>query len=166
MRLVISKRTLPRNFVNLPGATGIVAEFDTKVSRYGRLAAKVVIFDTPRSLRTFWKIISPHNDLGRHCRGAVNGLACEIERVHRDGRCRRRLEVDKRYFCIVGLCKEHLTAEIVTHEAVHAGFAYAKRQKRAIFANALELDEEQVCYPAGRIANAIAWRMKKLNLIS
>ena len=64
-------------------------------------------------------------------------------------------EVDPRYFCLIALLKDHLRMEIITHECVHAGFAYAARQNQKQWQKGDVMDEEEVCYPAGRIAYSV-----------
>lgn len=54
--------------------------------------------------------------------GAVNALASE-------GR-RGLVYVDPKYFCVIGLTTGSLSMEVITHESVHAGFAFAKRHKK------------------------------------
>ena len=67
------------------------------------------------------------------------------------------MEVDRRYFAAMGLARGHLGMEIITHESVHAAFAYAKRTgTKNIWTRAVDgLDEELVCYPAGNIARRV-----------
>jgi hypothetical protein len=130
----------------------LIAEHDIRMN-LGRLRAKLLIFDRPASLRSFWKAIRGLG-LGRGAVGAVNSLA--YERISfRRAKESRSMECDPRYFCMIGLCKTHLSMEIVSHEAVHAGFAYAKRRKGDAWIAAMDFDEEFVAYPAGRIAAAI-----------
>lgn len=154
MRFVANKKAIPRTWSRIPTAGGIVAEADIFPNRRGRLAAKLLIFDKPASLRRFWKEINP-SPLGRSCLGVVNVLA-HVVHPFPDGKpAPKFLRGDPRYFCVIGLCAGHLTMEVIAHEAVHAGFAYEKRAKRNIFAGVDECDEERVAYPAGRIAAAI-----------
>lgn len=144
------KADLPRSFAEHPHAVGLVAETEVRVSRYARLAAKVLLFRSPRHLRQFWRR-AVANDIGSAV-GAVNQLATEVS----DGNGRiLYLECDRRYFCVIGLAGGHCGMEIVTHESVHAGYAYEKRMLRNPFASISELDEERVAYPAGRIARGI-----------
>lgn len=57
---------------------------------------------------------------------------------------------------MIGLVYGHLSMEIISHEAVHAGFNFSKRASRAPWdRKAQDFDEEGVAYPAGRIAAAI-----------
>lgn len=149
MRFVPKKKPLPTSFAGI--AKGLKAEIDVPVHRYGRLMAKVLIFKTPAALSRFWKTILGH-DLGKDCKGAVNALGCQIENV-RTGKV--RMEGDPRYFCVIGLCVGWLGMEVVSHEAVHAGFCYEKRVRRNLFGQAADFDEERIAYPAGAIAAGI-----------
>lgn len=117
---------------------------------------KLLVFKNNRDLRNFWKKALGKGDLGTGCRGAVNGLASEVIQFREDGSESRFMEVDPRFFCVMGLVVTHLGMEIITHEAVHAGFNYAKRVKRRdLWHGAKDLDEEEVCYPSGRIASGV-----------
>lgn len=99
--------------------------------------------------------------LGRHCVGAVNALS--IQTVNTDNGNVVLTEYDSRYFCIIGLIHGRTDAEIVAHEACHAGFAYASRVKRP-WPNSDVMDEERVCYPVGRITAAINDFLHEKNL--
>ena len=130
----------------------IIAEGDIAVRPSAKLHAKLLIFETTKDLRTFWKSIG--HDIGAKTLGAVNALSHEIHSFSKDGE-KSWMECDPRYFCIIGLVKKHLRMEIICHESIHAGFAYAKRRRGDFWTHAREMDEESVCYPAGRIASAI-----------
>lgn len=150
MRVELLKKPLPRSFARNQHARGLLAECDLRVTRRGRLRAKVLVFRTKGDLHRFWRK-GLGQSLGRGTLGAVNQLAAEVWSF-RGGRETTRLRCDPRYFCLVGLCRTALAVEIVAHEAVHAGYAYARRQRRDIFGDVFEdLDEERVAYPAGRI---------------
>lgn len=129
-------------------------EFDVKARPSSRLKAKVLIFANNKDLLRFWKIISPHK-LGKGCLGVVNSLAYEKTLVDKHGAKTTNLCCDASYFCVIGLLVKHLSDEIICHEATHAGFAWAKRVNRNIFAKYSDLDEELVCYPTGRLSSEI-----------
>jgi hypothetical protein len=152
VRIRRSGTPLPRDFINHPAGEGILAECDVGVRGRRGLHAKLLVFKNRTALRQFWvEALGKHHDLGRGCFGAVNGLSREIV----DARGRSIMQVDPRYFCLIGLVHGFLSMEIICHEAGHAGFAYAKRRRGNHWVDALTLDEENVCYPAGRIAAAI-----------
>lgn len=152
MKVRHNTTALPRAFTGHPAAKDLLGECDIRLCGAGRLRAKLLVFRTPAALARFWRDGLGRPDLGRGCRGAVNSLGHERANP-RTGE--RVMVVDPRYFCVIGLVKQHLSMEIVSHESVHAGFAYAKRVQRNLWAAPGELDEENVCYPAGRIAAAI-----------
>lgn len=91
--------------------------------------------------------------------GAVNQLCCE--RIIFFGKKSKKaerhwIEADPRYFCVIGLVKGFLSMEIICHEAVHAGLAYAKRHKRTPWDEHIaNFEEEALCYPSGKIAAEI-----------
>jgi hypothetical protein len=146
-------RPLPRDWSALAGLD-CIAETDIRPTPHGRLYAKLMVFEDAAGLRRFWKNIS-EDRLGPNCLAAVNMLAHWTESLG-NGSWKRRMDVlDQRYFCVIGLVVGHLTMEVITHEAVHAGFCYAKRVKRCPWDNYDDFDEELVAYPAGRIARQI-----------
>jgi hypothetical protein len=151
VRFVADPRPLPGTWARKPGVKKLVAEADITLHPHARLAAKLLVFDKPASLRQFWKTISPC-DIGAECNGVVNSLGRECLDVDSGI---KRLRGDRRYFCVIGLCESHLQMEIIAHESVHAGFCYERRVKRNLFGQAADFDEERIAYPAGIIAGAI-----------
>lgn len=148
---------LPRSFAAHPRVRrgDISGEFDVRLTPHARLSAKVLIFRSCSAMRRFWRDALALGELGKDCRGAVNALSSQGERLINGEWKVCRVHADERYFCVVGLVRGYLTPEIICHEAVHAGFCYAKRVARTPFAAALEFDEERVAYPAGIIAAGI-----------
>lgn len=137
-----------------------VAEFDVRPTRHGRLFAKVVVFKSNKAMRAFWSHRISKSPLGRWTVGACNGLICWSEKRGQ----RRVTETDRRYFCVIGLIVGRVGMEVIAHEAVHAGFCYAKRVRRTPWAAARDFDEEEVAYPAGAIARAINRELHRRNL--
>lgn len=143
-----------------PNAKGLVASGTIRINR-GSLRAMVVVFDTPRNLNRFWKA-TMGSSLGDSARGAVNALGCTRENVTTG---RVVYEVDRRYFCLVGLVRGYLGTEVITHESVHIAYAFAKRRSRNEWDEyAEESHEEILAYPTGRAAaELVRWlRRKKL----
>jgi hypothetical protein len=132
-----------------------VAEADVTLHPRGRLAVKVLVFDKPRSLCRFWRD-ALGNPTSRDTRGIVNGLGVQVE-DYRGGELRRVfMRGDPRFFAVMGLCLGWLSMEVVSHEAVHAAYAYEERVGRNMFgAAAADFDEERIAYPAGRIAAGV-----------
>jgi hypothetical protein len=149
MKKVFTDNPLPLDFMGLPLGETIVYQGGIKMSQHSRLQAKVLVFKNRTHLKKFWDK-NLRNGLGSRVCAAVNALACEC--------CNpvtgeTRMEVDPRFFCVMAFNLKDLSMEIIAHESVHAGFAYARRiGKRTLFENALEFDEEEVAYPAGEIA--------------
>lgn len=144
-----------------PSTRGLLLEKDIAPFQFSKLRAKLLLFDTARNMRSFWK-----RAIGQpipHSVGVVSRLSFSEWVFDGKGGERYAYEVyDPRYFCVIGLCESHLTVEILMHESVHAGFAWAKRKQRSPWdAHAVELDEEAVCYPAGYIAEAILCALQK-----
>lgn len=152
MILTHNPHAIPRDWSGWPAARPALLMADIRLSRGSRLAMKLLVFASKAELRRFWRTLNGF-DLGRHCVGAVNGLASEVIDFRKGRQGKSRMEVDPRYFCLMGLVRGKIDAEIITHEAIHAGFAYAKRVKhRNMWRAAHDFDEEHICYPAGRIA--------------
>ena len=168
MRLRHSKNPLRHDWINHPEAKGILVDAYITTG-FSKLRAKVLVFDHTKNLRHFWNECLGRGDLGKTCRGAVNSLIHEVQFFPGKGEKPRPpvLEADPNYFCVMGLVRGYLTTEIIAHESVHAGFAYAKRIKRTPWdQESKDMCEESVCYPAGRIAGAITSLLKKKGLIS
>jgi len=158
MRVRHAHPGLPKSIRSHPKARGIVSAADIFVTGGARLRLKAIVFERQRDLVHFWKHVLGRPDLGPKCLGAVNSLGYELISVLPDGRERSTLMCDPRYFAVMGLVLGHLNMEIVTHESVHAAFAYARRQRRDLWCSPGDLEEEAVCYPAGIIAKRInAW---------
>lgn len=157
MKKRLTGKQLPRNFSGHPDAEGLILEKDIKIGK-SRLKAKLLVFVNRKSMRNFWKG-ALGGDLGRNCWGAVNSLMSQVEKIDQEGKIADSwLEVDKNYFCIIGLIKGALSAEITTHESVHAGYSYVHRT-RANFTpwneQVAQMWEEKLAYPAGQITGAI-----------
>jgi hypothetical protein len=105
MRFVPNKKPMRRDFANHPHAKGLVAEADIKPLPRGRLAAKLLVFESQPALRAFWKKTTGF-DISRRCPGVVNALAHEVIKVGRTDNepDEHRLCGDQRYFCMIGLC--------------------------------------------------------------
>lgn len=152
----------------LEAANGILAQGDLRLSDSGRLRAKLLIFKTTAAMRRFWATKLPReyrSNLGRKCLGAVNGLTSWAEQINlKTGAKRLRVYwQDPRYFCLIALSEKSLSMEVVCHESSHAGCCYAKRTKNTPWRAVSEFDEEEIAYPAGRVAAAInrfLWRKK------
>jgi hypothetical protein len=164
VKFVPYKRSLPTSWINMRRNSGIVAECDVSFSRGSRIAAKVLFFKNKTDLRKFWDWLRDGHGtkvggIGKGCEGVVNSLMVQVEDYSKGEDSPRRvfLRGDPRYFCVVGLLTNRLTMEIVTHESVHVGFAYAKRKGRRNLFRGIDPDnpEEEVCYPAGRFAAAV-----------
>lgn len=149
-----------------PHAKGTVYEFDIKPTKHGRLAAKVLIFENEKRLRAFWRD-GLSNDVDKDCFGVVNELGNVVQGFISGGdkpdytvwRC------DPRYFCIVGLCANRLYNEVIYHESVHVGYAYAFRAKLKLEGYPREkLEEETVAYVAGRFGAKLTRKLYKWGL--
>lgn len=153
-------RPLPRNWKRQWRI--IEAERDIAITR-GPLRAKLLIFKTCADLDRFWRLALKNGAVRGSC-GAVNGLSHWVERYDKGDKAwvRRFVRTDPRYFCIIGLTKRNLTAEIVAHECVHAAFAYAKRATRTPWAGIDDFDEEKIAYPAGRLMRRVTFALHKM----
>lgn len=95
------------------------------------------------------------HELEADCPGVANDLQTIRCKIDKKGvKSNERIETDARYFSVIGLSLP-ITTEIVLHEAVHAAYAYERRVKRMPWEPYKSFDEERICYPAGKIADAI-----------
>lgn len=141
------------------GCEKAVYEGDIKIRT---LRMKLLVFKTKKDMREFWHNAEPTKYTGKlgDCVGVVSSLCCEVEGfadADDEFDPKPHMEVDGRYFAVMALLVGHLGMEVITHESVHAAFAYAKRLRtRSPWTPVLDdLDEEAVCYPAGRIARLV-----------
>jgi hypothetical protein len=116
--------------------------------------AKVCFFRNKKDLRDFYANVFPNyvgegfsDRLCRRTRAVVSKMS--VEKVSLETLEIEWSEVDRRYFCFVGLVLGHLTAEVLCHEAVHVGFAWDYRTQGKSKFSFEKNEEENVCYPAG-----------------
>jgi len=156
---IITEDSLPRCFKNHPEASGLVYEDDIGIG--SKLKLKLLVFCKPSHLKNFWRKGLGKPSLGKKCIGVVNSLGYELVRGGKTAHV-----YDSRYFAIMGLCVDYLGMEILTHESVHAGISYAKRtKKRNLWHDPMDMDEEQIAYPVGRIARNLVISLRKAKLL-
>ena len=155
MRVRRNRPAIPDDWSGCP-CEGIISEKDIRpIAGSPKIRMKLLIFDSSENLRKTWKELITHDEIGDAV-GIVTGLSTECYRFHEDGSEDYYLSVDPKYFAIMGLCKEWLTAEVVCHECVHAGFAYHYRVgKKSPFTSPEMIEEEAVCYPSGHMFRMI-----------
>lgn len=163
MKIITTKDQIPCSFQGFPhpSINGLLHEDDIGIG--SRLKMKLLVFKTPSMLRSFWKSGLGKASLGKGCLGAVNSLGFELQKS--DGSTVHVF--DPRYFAIMGLCADHLGMEIITHEAVHAGISYAKRTGyRNLWHDPMDMDEEKIAYPVGKIARNVVLSLRKARLLA
>ena len=152
MHVSCLKKGLPRGMPK--GVPGLLLAQDLSITN-SRLKAKLMVFEKPKHLKAFWNKILKLDKLNRYTVGAVAPIKMTYAEKGNES-SPFRMVVDPRYFCLIGLCKTHLSMEAICHEAVHAGYAFALRKMKAPWlAEIGDMKEEAVAYPAGRIAAAI-----------
>lgn len=169
MRVKHSKTSLARELINGPHGGYIQREFNIAITPHGRLRLKLLLFRNSRELMLFWKK-GLNRDLGSivkkdyKAQGVVSAMMYDVESYRNAGKVQKWAEVDPNYFAVMGLCLTDLSMEIITHESVHAAYAYEKRHRGQFWVNKDELDEEHIAYPAGRIAAAVNRVLYRNNL--
>jgi len=150
-------KPLPRVWNTHPKAKvgDIVGEAEIRVSPYSRIRAKLLVFKSNAGMRRFFKNVLDNHTACKRTLGMCCPLTVEHIKFRKNKPDQMIWEVDPYFFCVVALIQGHLKMEIITHESVHAGFAYAARQNQKQWQKGDVLDEEEVCYPAGRIAYGI-----------
>lgn len=137
-----TKRRLPRRFCRLSYGHRIVAEADLAPFAT-HLRAKLVVFSSRTAMRDFWRRRTgegqPRFSMAMCWSGTTDGTLWLV---------------DRRYFCVISLCRGWLDTNTIVHESVHAAFAYSKRV-RGFYFPGKETDEERVCYPAGDITVSV-----------
>ena len=160
MRVRHTAKALPRKWAKR--GSGIIHEADLRVWRHSKIVAKLLVFENRRALRRFWKDLNPPGVSMKGACGVVSRLATYVIPFQGGEEGRHYLAVDPRYFCMIGLAKGWLSMEILTHEALHAAFAYQDRTRRVWDP---ENGEENLAYPTGRIAAAMLGSLSKAGLV-
>lgn len=164
LNIFVKVKRFCRSLSRTPKIPGMIAQCDVRPTDAGYLTAKVMVFQDRNSMNRFWRK-SFDCGISRNCKGVAKGLFGWTERVDQAGKwVRKCITGDRRYFCVIGLIHGHLNMEVVTHESVHAGLCYAKRATRTPWAKYGDFDEEQIAYPAGRIAARINQFLHKKGL--
>jgi len=118
-------------------------EFDVRVTKHSRLLCKVMVFKSAKKMRKFIR---------------AHGGRIQSDAVGRTDTIDPSLK--SCYFAFIHIPMNY-PLEVVAHEAVHAGFEYGRRVgKSRVFASPGDQKEENVCYPAGRITQAIWTRIQ------
>jgi hypothetical protein len=158
MQIRFSARPLPSDWSTLSGSEGIVFSGDVRVSSRSRLRAKILVFRDLADLQRFWRLGLGHRKPPEDTvQAVVNGLTSIITFHSPKGspKIPPVWQIDPVYFCVAGFVLGNLNMNCITHESVHAAYAYARRVAGRKSWPDKEDPEEHVCYPAGRIAAAI-----------
>lgn len=140
-----------------PLSEAVLAEASITVRYADKVKLKVLLFKNKTQLQKFWREHLGIN-LGRYCGGCVSTLRDRKYFLNDDG-TQREVEwrCDRRYYAIMGLCLNHLSYEVVTHESLHAAIAYVNRTagKTRQWSGDGALVEEEIAYPLGLIADSV-----------
>jgi hypothetical protein len=154
-----SHHPLPRRWAKMH--PGILMAADMQFTRHTRLSLKVLLMDTPASLQDLWRKKLDRGTLGKDCVGAVTRLSYVGERYSGGELAESYVGVDPRYYALMGLCRTHLTTEIIAHESLHAVCAYLARTRRPTHVSRAEVEgmpEEAIAYPLGKlVAQITGW---------
>lgn len=116
----------------------IEQEFDVRVTKRGEILCKVLLFKNVTTMRKYIRLFG-------YKKSRIAG-AMTVDVPVGSGSI---------YYAVIHLPMD-ARLEHVAHEAAHAGFSYSARMKRLdVFPGAKQHPEENVCYPAGRITEAI-----------
>lgn len=148
MRVVVTRSNLARRIAK--DTDGLLVDRDFAVTK-GRLRCKMLVFKDIRSMARFvertmnWKVGN-----------TAHALTMELGNTVEPESGPEYMEVDRRYFAMVCFCAKYLSAEVISHEAVHVAFAYDRRVRRKdLWSDMDENSDEAICYPAGIAANQI-----------
>jgi hypothetical protein len=160
-------RPLRRDWSSHPAAklSPPIYEADLKVKPRGRLKAKLLVFASPQDMRRYWRGVCKARGEAHQLGGDTVGFVKELgtETIVVGKRASHTWRCDPRYFCVICLAQPHIGMETITHEAVHAGIAYAVRGRRSLWP-AGGNEDEGVAYPTGVIAAAINKHLYKAGL--
>ncbi len=73
-------------------------------------------------------------------------------------------EIEPKIFAFILLVKNNVTPEVIAHESIHAGFAFHRRAQIE-WPGKTKNEEENICYPAGRIAGHLTTAMQDQGLL-
>jgi len=142
-----AKKSVPRSYRRHHKELGILHEFDVRLDPRSRLKAKVLIFKSKRPMQRFCdKVLD--RQIGYGFEAAVMNHHCHIYNFD-NGKERQFLEVDPRYVCTAVFHQKALNLEIISHESVHVGHAYAERNRRRKWPGQDGNGEEAIAYPSG-----------------
>ena len=160
MKIRKRKGGLPKR---LKWVDGLLKEYDVTILE-GHPKAKVLVFRSRQSMRTFYKKILPElmghdgelDSLGYDCEACVSKMELYHERY---------TSVDKNYFCIALFCASALGLEVVAHEAGHVGFAWDFRTHGVSQFSDPDNSEENICYVIGRFTHRLGVRLSDDQLL-
>lgn len=147
MKNRIAKKSVPRSYRRHHKELGILNEFDVALDKRSRLRAKVLIFKSKRPMQRFCNKVLDRQ-IGYAFEAAVMNHQQHVYNFD-NGKERQFLEVDPRYVCTAVFHQKALSVEIIAHEAVHVGHAYAERRRSRKWPNQDDNEEEAIAYPTG-----------------
>lgn len=162
IKRVPNPKPLPSRWKSINVVKPAVWVGDILTTNSSRLSLKLLVFNTLKDLRRFYRWLKPGMEIG-NCKGCCIRLETEIIDFKDGVRERNYLRCDPRYYAVMCLLRQHLTTNIIVHEAVHAGIALAERSTKVWDRSGNW--EEQLCYPTGRIAANIVHALRQDGLI-
>lgn len=158
LKIIPRKRGL-KEWLLLPGS---IVECNFRYHKRDKFMGKFIILDTRKRMQGVGNSLSikKKNDrLSSRTLGAINNFLIPSRRKGGG------YYADPIYFCLIILNLGDLTVDTVTHESVHAGYAYSYRSpKKAPHGD--KNHEENVCYPAGFVSELIENTIRKYRLRS
>jgi hypothetical protein len=154
---------LPLDWSKLPHYEDIVFSCEVRVSRQSRLRVKALVFKDGKAMRRFWKVSLERPPLSTDIVAVCGENSTEITYPKEKDKPQRpsEMRVDPRYVCVLGFIEGFLTPEYITHESVHAAYAYDRRVQGKNHWPDNDQPEERICYPAGIIAGQIIRKLHK-----
>lgn len=161
MRIVPRAKGMPKLFIKAFPKSGIILEGALRL-HHERRVMKVVVFKHRSEMQRFYngpfkkyrERIGVSSDI---CEDAVMGMVCtqETEHIQFEPQGEKHwIEVDPHFWSVMILCLDSLNIMVMSHEAVHAAFAYTRQHPRNRW-TIHESDEEHICYPAGYITEML-----------
>jgi hypothetical protein len=135
-----------------------------------KLQCKVLVFETVGKFRAFFRKEFPFATSmdTPFCRGCCYVPLQEVVSFKGGVESKPVMYVDPKFFALICLVKGHCHLEVIPHECVHAAFALWVRKSRnpdqdRWVENGLQ--EEEVCYPAGRLTRMISYALNVKGLL-
>ena len=144
------------DWINRNNNRGVLISRNIKVPGH-RIPMRFILIDNEHNYKEYYKDASPlfepveDGELAR-----CSALTHTVTTYGDEGEEFHRMEVDKRFFALLTMRADELSATVMVHECVHAAFALHQRKiAEIVWPGEKDCPDEVIAYPAGIIAGQI-----------